>query len=1287
MTKKRNFIFYLLFVIFVSGCFSTKVKADLLKPQTGADAQLISSANQQTPNTQATSPLQASPLLDNPARSGSAYPDMPQYSDMDEIVYDGTNPDVGNTYTVYVSTPNAFLEAVYDDQAPGGVSHIDHIILKNNLDLSNAGVYGFNGGSYSYDFTRHFKLTIDGAGYTLNFGHNSIALKGNNSGLVTSNLYKEDWTLKDVNLFSSSYWGPIAGNSGNSQNVDLTDNAAIQAAGGYTQITYDNVNYVGSQTHNSLNNQGTTAIVIKNRVSLSSVQEYKYHDQVYTTDSDGNQQIFEASRITFDKNSHFSGYTYNGNGIELTGPKNSVVLKDGAQVYLYPHGQSGENSSFGYVENHNYALVMHPSDSNATSSIDLYGNSQLNIISNDAPAKGQYSDGTNALRSTTNLAGAIYVSGTSSIHFHKEASGSPIIRLQSNDQSTMDYQTDANNLLDDQGNIKDTSAQAVGDATSYASNHGADYGKYITPDSPNAKSTLNHSLPLVDLNGGNITLDHGTFDVQSNNLHDFGGSGTNLNPRFGNLMRIGSKMNITIKKDGVFKLHETGTNQTGNSMNLLDTDAGLNLNIYNPKEIMLDLGNNDSDNAHLVNVEGGSDSSSGGDVIVQNTTFSAQGNPSPITGPEKPLGTANSPKLNLDNVPVQRIDVPFTYWAIPATLFQSGDKQIYAKQADLMQLNQGLSIMNGKEFHKIVFGKLGSPTITNHTAQIIPHQDASEDMHIKGSIQPYSDDTKESFNPTPPLMHLVLNRLGQQYDLGTVTNSQQAYGIKNANTILPVTPGMLLADDQGVQDGVADPDNLGSLVDSVDAIPQYVADTAIQWTPDTKDSTVQNYDIDLQKVLTNYNQLHPTAHLEFNSSDTLQLSAVSNFQETPKQTIGVTNLSLGIPDKVDQYLIGDTVKVPLTYFDGDATANKISITGQVNDGRNVDLQKHIAITSHKEPIKDSSWQIDNITNQADSDTSTHQLQFRGQDDASPTNDYPLKKEDQATYQYKVLPFPKYSVTKTVKKINKGQNTISRGANHLQTTFKPVGQHSLDTVQFKLGSLTSNSTVATTNPQLTITAKTPDDQKSIQVAKNSKDTYTLTGKDFGFSDGQIPANTTFTVEQPLQVIGKNNSRLTGHSDQLLAVAADKSTHLLGQSKILNYLITEPDIELDVPQQLGFSVILKHQNQTIFSNTPSATAKLTNHTKSATNVSLLASFSGNKTLAPLIYYQTSKSAAALADPATIFTGTLTANQKKDIQLNPSTATQQGLALKIPANDTALKPGSQGGTLTWTVQNSLQ
>lgn len=279
-------------------------------------------------------------------------------------------PNISLADTVHVSNADDFLNYIYtsdDGEATfaneeKGTSHIHKIILDNDINLAD-GKLASNLFAYNWKNCRiqHGTLVIDGNGHNLDMGRSSIAIRDNEN---------ENWTLKNIQIESASYWGPISVNTQN------------------TTINYSNIKYFGSQLIWSSN-------VPKVKVNFYGNNEVHslYQYTTYTAsnpsgsnilcDSSGNQQNMQVGTAEFHKNSTYYGETYNGNCLELYG---AVYIDDNAKVDLHPHGTSAENGYWGTAVG-----VYLNANTNYTSSITTGNNATMNVISDNSSLTGPYS--------------------------------------------------------------------------------------------------------------------------------------------------------------------------------------------------------------------------------------------------------------------------------------------------------------------------------------------------------------------------------------------------------------------------------------------------------------------------------------------------------------------------------------------------------------------------------------------------------------------------------------------------------------------------------------------------------------------------------------------------------------------------------------------------------------------------------------------------------------------------------------------------------------------------------
>lgn len=101
------------------------------------------------------------------------------------------------------------------------ISKIHKIVFMNDIDMEDV-IYidrvnfyiqtttdTSTGGDYNNIKIRHNKLDIDGNNHYLSMGINDLALTGHQfyGPEDPKYVYKEDWTLENIDTYGSSYWG------------------------------------------------------------------------------------------------------------------------------------------------------------------------------------------------------------------------------------------------------------------------------------------------------------------------------------------------------------------------------------------------------------------------------------------------------------------------------------------------------------------------------------------------------------------------------------------------------------------------------------------------------------------------------------------------------------------------------------------------------------------------------------------------------------------------------------------------------------------------------------------------------------------------------------------------------------------------------------------------------------------------------------------------------------------------------------------------------------------------
>lgn len=717
---------------------------------------------------------------------------------------------------------------------------------KINIPDENKAEFGYgneisNDSSYKYIPIRHDKLTIctldDSQQRNLNMGYNDFALVGdtnrgpqsNQNYPLSSYPYKEDWTIKNLNIYGTSYWGVVSCNTGIAVNHELAnskvgqpdptnpghilttadqkriDQAADGLNGGYSWLTYENTHYVGSQfawTH-----KGTSGVTIKGTVYANIVYTYKipssmnYSSYIWKTFNGGNQQNFEVDRAVFDKDSHFYGSTYAGNAFELTG---TAQLKSGATVDLYPHGYAGDLSP----EHPDNSLAWGFYFKSDGPRLDLYGDSKLNIHcnmrdGNDVFAEnGDWKSGVSKDEET-----AAGISSNSTHNVPKATSGA------------LDM-SDSNSII------------------AYHETKDED-GKKLSPEiNIDSDGPIYNNRPLVNFGGGNAELSHGKFSIDAKNLNNASDNGwhyKNTNsPNTGGLMTVG-KANITVKTGGDFRIaahNKSDADSDQYPVNLLYYSGG-QINLMNPKNVSLDLtdhndpasalvyssssfkinaydtriqaygGNNVATNISAQSNIGVNSNNNNSQIFnnaqnsrdfiaayndTYNKSYSYNNNQTISIGMKGQDGISssnNGAAYERDPIRLQTLTLPFSGYAIDFTQYLSApaNNVIQGHQTDLDLLKAAMVQMNGREFRYVRLSDLPGPTEDGVNKISVPgaNIDQKDIKNITGQVGGdywANDDETDTnlFSPLPPLLRVQLQHKGSKsaIDLGTVSNEDAA---------------------------------------------------------------------------------------------------------------------------------------------------------------------------------------------------------------------------------------------------------------------------------------------------------------------------------------------------------------------------------------------------------------------------------------------------------------------------------------------------------------------------------
>ncbi|RHW49217.1 hypothetical protein DS831_09195 [Bombilactobacillus bombi] len=1071
-----------------------------------------------TPTSLLQTPSQSTYLPSNlpPASTMVADDDNP-YSNAKQDLMLYYNPQGG--YTAVVYTPNGFLDAIYDpaakgwgwdsnkwkdnisrmslgsgtSQSGGGpLSEIHKIILANDINMDDIDAsnnpYGItlplggsqgtgivNGASnYRYVHVRHNKLDIDGNQHYINMMNLNIALCGtrNRSPEAKDVSYKEDWTLENTTIYSTTYWGYLSANTGLASNYEDPELKESGLNGGYTWFTYKNMNFVGSQF--AWTGQKTTGVSIEGNVNVNTCYSYivPNDNHIWRAQGGGNQQNFEVDRVIFKSGCHYTGYSFNGVNMELTG---KATFEDDSIVDLYPHGTGPEHQAQGM----SFGIYM-PSSGNQNSVIEMNGDSKLNIHC-DSTDYNPIPNGT-----VPNV---------------------PRAAVENHPQ----YQYPCGAI-----DMESSKAQLV-------------FNKVKDKPSPqiniDSHGQIFSNKALVYFSSGDAELANGTFNMKA---YDLGNYDTSSGSNGGGLMNVGSGMIINVRTGGIFNLEVADNNHSANHpLNLLYAQGKIHVNIVNPTNVSLDLRKDPCDASALVYARGNStvttlsrDVSLGGkltiprgtnvvlpksilntaypdsssDIEVYDTKIRAEGNNQAAKGNGQeivgPTGQSEDVKLGMGTgvdgpIRVQRVELPFTQNLIDPLLFVDNTKVIQARNADgLKPLKLAMFKMLGKEFRYISLSDLPGPSlILNKDSNIVYPSKETSSWKINGQSggdewadydTNYAHDSNyPEFQPTPPLVRVQVKRLNPNpdpknpqskylyIDLGTMANNQEAEQKANSNytnpaiaeLTNPITPNILndnfgnlslyAKDDKGNQ--IPNP-NLGQAIpkyqDSTSATiaadfenkhPKYLDPKDVQWDGGSWDPALgglgssmkfaHRVTFDLHKLIDNYNASHKQP-LYLKATDQILTSTVTNFQSSPLSTIYVRNLSMAT-QAPKEFLLGEDIQVPISYYDGDENFNSsiiptLTLTGKID--ATTDVTGSIKPINLKKKT-DYHWNIGKAVA-----AGQHKIAFTAQDNSTPINHaYDENKTttseqgDVFNWQYNVLNLPAYAGQRQVQQYRPKSN--------------------------------------------------------------------------------------------------------------------------------------------------------------------------------------------------------------------------------------------------------------------------
>ncbi|MFC0290074.1 hypothetical protein [Bombilactobacillus bombi] len=1072
------------------------------------------------------------------------------------------------------------------------ISKIHKVIFENDIDMDYVdnttalnyyinvvkpgtignGNYGAGGGDYNYVRIRHDKFDIDGNGFRLNMGWNNLALIGRNGGASPADIaYKEDWTLENISAaYGTTYFGIISCNTGVSTNYDDPKTRESGLNGGYTWVTYKNINYIGSQF--SWTQNGTSGATIDGTVTANSVFSYREPGNpnfLWRTETSGNQQIFQEDRIIFGSNCDFWGSTYNGNGLQLTG---SAEFKDGSKVHIFPHGQGGE----GNLDGLNYGITFTTNNPK----LRLEGDAQLQIVCDTH-------NGNDTIDSSGN--------------YHPGPS-----------RSEYNY-TDYTSVT--AGAFRMNSGLTPPDL-SYKGIAGKAPAINIIID-----GRVYNDMAPVRMDAGIANLSHGDFHILAKNLGNYTGAN-------GLMQVVGNGMKIRVKQGGDFSIIIGDSNRTSTSPLSLLYGAGMDIAIDSPKSVILDKKQDPQcSNDYLVN--GGNST-----IKVYNSRVAASGVTPDAKGKQPvSIGMNGEEPLRVEalELPFSGNYIMLGNYLTDDSNIQAMKQGKYGALEPLktimaqMQTGAPGSLdQTAKEFDYIRLQDLPAPTLDNQFTDwsyLTPPATSTTDKLQRMVTGSYSGDeweddketTPDKFIPEKPLIGVQVKRLkkGKQVgstndadydfiDLGNTFNTDQADRKYNTtrpvsgvgdpligSITVPVTPNKVNTDGTifdssqnistnllGVKTDPKDPYNVNALAQQASGkdpgtmhsdgggtppVPRYIDPQDITWDD-------HKFTFDLQKVLDDYNdrikqyndtQTNPAnkkSYLYLKSSDKIVTHAVTNFQQSYDKETKIISLMLGLGKIKPYYLLGEKINLPLNYMEGDAT--QINLTGHLTSkdstGKYVDYpgiaDQKINHTLDKKELNtqvDLPWQLDNITPKEGS----YDFFISGSDDAKDSNNQGnvAQSVDKTTnkvnekgldFKYQVIPFPAYEGKQLIGKSTtpydkSNKEHAPQGVQDVTTTFVPDANQELDgkiyisQADLDAGNGDLSANASTISQGATITATYKDGNRTITsgpktfefydaLDSNSQKEYSAA--DFWKGKTVFPAGTTFTIKYKINFHG-------------------------------------------------------------------------------------------------------------------------------------------------------------------------
>lgn len=1093
------------------------------------------------------------------------------------------------------------------------------------------------------------RLVIDGDGHSIELGKFSLETWNADNGKFNGRI-NQDLVAKNMNIYGNSWYGIFYTPTGTNETIQ----------------TFDNDNYYGSQMAYTA---GLVNTYIKNNVNIYSLKTYKGLDgRLYNCEGGGDQQNFQTNNITFESGCVYNGYTYNGNVVELTG---GAYLRDGAEVNLYPHGNSAEDAGI-----LNEGILMNGSES--TPSLQLYGTAKLNIDCN-----------------TQNLRHLI---PTISMNDNTPESSDSIATGDTVTDSTQDYSSPCG-------------------AFQMAGSSSIVFFENKNGDSPEVNITSNGAMygndPVVYLKGGVANLAHGKFSVHAHNLNSY------TTPGNGGLIRFDNTMQINVQSGGDFNVDVADKNNDSTKPINLIYAVTLNLSIMNPKNVSLDLRNDNCKNSALVYIYNSTPQT----IHAYDTRISALGNSEPVSGSNIPgtLGNTNGGKdvsLGMEKpLRVQTLELPFIYSAINANMYLNNTAKIQAPGATLDELKGDMAEMQGKEFRYVHLSDLPGPVISS-----IPHLSRPSTRKITGNVtgdqwQNINDSASpkgEEFSPKPPLIRVQLQHhnettgLDEITDLGTVVNNKEAYQKENSDpqdiNKVPVSPNKLKSSSLDVDDK-----NIGQPINNDSDEPKYLNSEKgdITW------SDSHNFSYDLDTLLTNYNKNHPNSTLSLKPNDTIKTSAVTNYQETPIQDTRISNLDLEKGDEpTEPFLLDDQVQMPFKYLDTESKAKKLYLSGTiyqlVTDTAGKTTNKVISSFTKKEfdINKPGEWITGYLTlPDATKNSGNYVVEFNGTDDLN--NVSSTGKDEDLYWKYQVSPLPKYNGKTVLNDHTTGDTTkpgniVTNLHYNVTTTFEIANSsnsQNLSNVMFS--HYGSDAGITDDDSDYTLTASYSDDKgQTINKPLNSGFQYKkdYSPGDFGISTDNFPAGVKFTITHKILV----KKKAKDDTDKLVKIGADQMYSKEGDNKVGTLLSTSNSIGynsigsivLNVSGGInyGTSALPLNKQKTLFMKKPYPIVKIENDTSASQPITLTAQVDGDtSSLNNWLYYRkkrdnTDYSDTLMTNTVTVFHNSIGTNAIQDIVsswLNPKTGEQVTGPVLNPSSPSS---GKYSTKITWNLTNSL-